>query len=275
MVLAPHAAELVCAAGGCDRIVGVVDYTDFPARLKNLPHIGRYDSFDIAGILHLKPTLIIGWESGNPPALLNRLRQLGLPVWLSHPVRLMDIPTEIETLGQLLGTKETAHRTAGILRRQLKALRQQFDHPPRPTVFYEIWDQPLITPGGKQFISQAVRWCGGRNLFADVSTPSVTVSLEAVLRRAPQVILLGGNEERQTRWKQRWQAWPQLPAVQHGWIFPMPADLLQRPGPRLIAGTAVLCHALERVRQALAQSQNTPDQVSHPPIHPDSGSQTD
>nr|WP_294948730.1 cobalamin-binding protein [Sulfurivirga sp.] len=247
-MLAPHAAELVCAAGGCDHIVGVVDYTDFPPQLKGLPRMGNYTAVDVERLLALKPDLVVVWDDGTPKSLIERLQRFGLPLFHSHPRKLDDIPAEIETLGGVLGTQKIATTAARILRAQLAALRRTFNHPPHPKVFYQIWNSPLITVGRDQFISQAIRLCGGRNLFADLSHPAPTVNIETVVRRNPDVILLGGNREKQRLWLKAWQQWPQVTAVRRHWIYPMPADLLQRPGPRLIAGTAILCHALEKTR---------------------------
>ncbi len=248
VVLAPHAGELVCAAGGCDRIVGVVDYTDFPPELKKRPRVGNYTAVDMERLLALKPDLVVVWDSGTPKSVIERLERFGLPLFHSHPHTLDDIPAEIETLGTVLGTQRTAATAAHILRAQLAALRHAFNHPPHPKVFYQIWDAPLITVGRDQFISQAIHLCGGRNLFADLSHPAPTVNIETVVRRNPDVILLGGNRDRQRQWLKAWQQWPQVTAVRQHWIYPMPADLLQRPGPRLIAGTAILCHVLEKTR---------------------------
>ncbi len=248
VTLSPHAAELVCAAGGCDRIVGVVDYTDFPPQLKSRPHVGNYAAINVEAILALRPDLVVAWRNGNPAPALEQLKQFGLRIIDSHPVLLEDIPKEIKYLGNILKTNAHAENVAKILQAQLHALKARFQHPPTLSVFYEIWHQPLMTVGANQFITETIQLCGGRNIFSDLPKPAFKVSMEAVLARNPQVILIGGQPNKRASWKQAWLKWPQLSAVQSNHIYFVPPDLLQRPGPRLIAGAAIICHLLEQAK---------------------------
>jgi len=249
VTLSPHAAELVCAAGACERIVGVVDYTDFPPQLKHRPLVGNYAAINIEAILTLKPDLIITWRKGNPEGALAQLAQFGLPMIDSSPVKLEDIAKEIKRLGNILNTTDQANKVADLLQAQLDALKAHFYRPPVVSVFYEIWHQPLMTIGADQFISEAINLCGGRNIFSDIHKPAFSVNVEAVLARNPQVILIGGEAHTRDSWKSDWLKWPQLKATQTGQIYFVPPDLLQRPGPRLVAGTAVICYLLDQAKQ--------------------------
>ncbi len=252
VVLAPHAGELVCAAGGCDRIVAVVDHTDFPRPLQRLPHVGSYTAIDIERLLLLKPDLIVYWSGGLSRKYLQKLKRLGLPLFDASPRRLDDIPRLIRRLGERLGTQAIANAVGNVLARQLAALRRQFATKPPVRVFYEIWEPPLMTIGHGHFIDQAIHLCHGVNLYDDLERPVVTVTEESLLTRNPEAVLLGGSPQLQQRWLKQWQrARAFTTAVRHGNLYPVPTDLTQRPGPRLIAGTALICHAIDQARHRL------------------------
>lgn len=247
--LAPHLTELLFAAGAGGQIVGVVEFSNYPPAAARLPQIGSYAAFDLERIAALKPDLVVAWGSGNPPGPLAQLRRLGLPVFVSEPQRLDDIPRTIERLGRLAGTTEVAQAAATAFDARRAALAQHYADQPPVRVFYEIWNQPLMTVGGQHLISAAITLCGGRNVFADIAQPAAAVSLEAVLQKNPDAIVAGGMGEVRPDWLDDWQRWPQLGAVKHRHLFFIPPDLLQRHTPRLLDGAERLCTALETVRQ--------------------------
>jgi iron complex transport system substrate-binding protein len=165
------------------------------------------------------------------------------------PRRLEDIPRIIRQLGIRLGTQAQAETVARVLTHQLMAIRNTFGRRPPMRVFYEIWEPPLMTIGHGHFIDQAIHLCGGINIYDDVNRPSITITEESLLTRNPQVVLLGGEPTLQQRWLKIWQRKRAfMDVVKKEALFAVPADLTQRPGPRLIAGTAIICHALDQAR---------------------------
>ena len=111
-------------------------------------------------------------------------------------------------------------------------------------VFYEIWGEPVYTMGGGHLISEAIRLCGGENVFASLARAAPVVSEEAVIATRPQVIVAGADDARRPPWLDAWKRWPQLPAVRDGRLRVVDANLLHRPGPRFAQGVARLCDAL-------------------------------
>jgi iron complex transport system substrate-binding protein len=111
-------------------------------------------------------------------------------------------------------------------------------------VFYEIWDPPIYTIGGKHLISEAITLCGGRNVFADLDVPAPVVSAEAVIAARPDVIIAGADDARPPAWLARWNQWPSIPAVAAQRLVTVDANLLHRSGPRFVDGVAQLCAAL-------------------------------
>lgn len=246
--LAPHVTETLYAAGAGERIVGAVDYSDYPEAAKKVPRVGGYSKLDLEVIAALKPDLVIGWASGNAPAHIEKLRALGIPVYLSQPEHIDDVARGLERFGELAGTQATAHAAAATFRARLQALRAQYGARPKVRTFYQVWKQPLMTVGGKQVISDVIRSCGGENVFADLKPLAATVTVEAVLAADPEAIVASGMAETRLEWLDDWRQWKTLAAVKRDNLYLIPPDLLQRPTPRLVEGAERLCAHLETAR---------------------------
>lgn len=247
--LAPHLTELLFAAGAGERVLAVVEYSNYPEAAKTLPRIGSHATFDLERIAALKPDLAIAWGSGNPPGQLAQLKRLGIPVFVNEPQRLEDIPASLRKLGQLAGTQHAAEQAAQGFEQRQAALAARHAGQRPVTVFYEIWNQPVMTVGGTHIISAAMSLCGGRNIFATLSQPAAAIELEAVLRADPEVIVASGMGEERPEWLDQWRRWAQLRAVKQGNLFFVPPDLLQRHTPRILDGTERLCEALAAARR--------------------------
>lgn len=247
--LAPHVTELLYAAGAGGYVVGAVDYSDYPEAAKRIPRVGSYTGLDLEAIVALRPDLVVAWQSGNPPAQVERLRALGLAVYVSEPRHIEDVATNIERLGRLAGTTDAALRAARAFRQRHEALRRRYAARPAVTVFYQIWDRPLMTVNGKQLISDVIRLCGGRNVFADLPILAPTVDVEAVLAADPEAIVASGAGAARPEWFDAWRRWPQLKAVRRDNLFVVPPDVLQRHGPRILDGAEHLCADLETARR--------------------------
>jgi len=245
--LAPHITELLFAAGAGEKVVGAVDYSNYPEAARKLPRIGSHAAFDLERIAALKPDLAIVWGSGNPPGQVAQLRRLGIAVFVSEPRRLEDIAASLRQVGMLAGVQ--AEPAAQAFTQRLASLRTRHTNATPVNVFYEIWNQPLMTVGGEHVISHAITACGGRNAFAVLTQPAANVELEAVLRADPDVIVASGMDQERPEWLDDWRRWPQLQAVKNGNLFFIPPDLLQRHTPRILDGLEKLCAALDVARQ--------------------------
>jgi len=246
--LAPSLTELVFAAGAGSKLVGVVEYSDFPEAAKSLPIVGRHDLLDMERILELAPDLVIAWQTGNPRASVNRLRELGLTVYIAEPKNLDSIPDTIEKLALLAGTEISANETARNLRRTLQTLSNQYSNKTPVRTFYQVWDAPLISAGGNELINDIIELCGGVNIFADIQLVAPKVSVEAVLVRNPSAIVASGMDIERPEWLDDWKRWPSITAVAMGNLFFVPPELLQRHTPRALQGAQQMCEQLDLVR---------------------------
>lgn len=246
--LAPHVTELLFAIGAGGQIVGADEFSDFPVAAKKLPRIGRAGALDLERIVALKPDLVIGWGSGNSSAQVTQLRKLGLNIFISEPRQLSDVSSSLRRFGQLTGNTEAAKISADEFDLGIANLRAQYARRKPVSVFYEIWDRPLMTVNGQHIISSVLTLCGGINVFAQLGQLAPTVDVEAVLKAQPQAILGSGSDATRPQWLDDWRRWPRIPAAANGNLFNIPPDMIQRHTPRLLEGATLVCEALEKAR---------------------------
>lgn len=245
----PGNTELIFAAGGGDRLVGVIKFSDFPEAAKRIPVVGDSRELDLERIITLKPDLLVVWRKGNSAKQIEQLKKLGVPIFFSDVDRLADIPKNIQVLGQLLGTEKIADHAAAKLREQLTALTRQYANLSPVRLFYQVWDNPLFTLNGQQIASDAIRLCGGVNIFSSQKITAPNVSIEAVLQKNPEVII-GTNEQHASGdGLAMWKRYPTMIAVKRGNLFELDGSLINRAGPRMISGVADLCEKLDQARK--------------------------
>jgi hypothetical protein len=155
--LAPHVTELLYAAGGGSKMVGAVSYSDYPPEAKQLPRVGDNKALDLERIVALKPDLIVVWRHGNAERQLERLRELHVPLFFSEPRRLDDVAVSLTKLGRLLGTSASADAAAATYRDDIAGLRARYANRPSVSVFYQVWDRPLMTATRSRRQRQPVR----------------------------------------------------------------------------------------------------------------------
>ncbi|HEV8501236.1 MAG TPA: cobalamin-binding protein [Casimicrobiaceae bacterium] len=242
--LAPHATELLFAAGAGARVVGVVAGSNFPPAAAGIPVVGDANAIDLERLVALAPDLVVTWPY-TTSAQLDAIRRRGIAVFTSDARSIDGVGVDLERIGTLAGTPGAAARAARAFRAAIEAARPRPGASREPTrVFYEIWGAPIFTIGGHHLISEAIALCGGVNVFADLGVAAPVVDEEAVIAAAPQVIVAGADDARRPPWLDAWRRWPQIPAVRDGRLRVVDANLLHRAGPRFAQGVAALCAAI-------------------------------
>jgi len=242
LTLSPHAAELVFAAGAGARLVGVVAFSDYPAEAAHIPCIGDAARLDREQLLALRPDLVVAWPSGNRPQDLAWLEHHGMVLYHSEPATLEAIADNLLDLGRLSGS-DTAARAAADYSDYLARLRRQYARASPQPVLYQVWPAPLITLGSRHLVSRVLELCGGTPLFPALTEVAPTLSREAVILADPYAIIADTTGSGTDPFA-AWRRWPSLDAVRHGRLIAIPAELLQRPTPRILEGARRLCRAL-------------------------------
>ncbi len=245
--LAPHVTEMLFAAGGGARVVGAINFSDYPEAARRVPVIGSSSALDMERVLALKPDLLVVWQSGNTARQLEQLRQTGIPMFYSEPTRLAHVAETLTRFGQLLGTEPAAQEAAQNFSAKIGALEARYARRSPVRLFYQIWDKPLYTLNNSQIASDAMRLCGGVNIFGALAVKAPVVSIEAVLEQNPEAIIGSVRDNAPEAGLHGWRAYTSLLAVKRGNLF-SPPESLTRPGPRMVAGVTDLCEKLELAR---------------------------
>ncbi len=231
--LAPSLTEIVIEVGGQDRLVGILDAGPRPSGLEAVPSVGRYGQLDMERLLALNPDLILLWPGSVGPAQRAQLERLNIATLVAEPHSLEDLAAQIEQIAEPLGQGARGQALARGLRQRLADLRERYRRSVPLRVFYQVWDAPLYTVGGGQIISDALSACGGRNIFAELALPAPQVSLESVLQRDPQVIVVPNQAQANA-----WGKWPIRGRV----IVGDPG--IERPSGQMIEALSRLCERI-------------------------------
>lgn len=246
--LAPHLTENLFAVGAGPRIKGATSFSDYPEAAADIPRVGGYSRIDIESILALEPDLVVAWASGNDRGQIERLIELGLSVYISEPRNFEGIARTLERLGALSGNAAQGAAAAEQLREGAEALAARYRDAAPVTVFYQVWEQPLMTVNDEHLINEAIDLCGGDNVFGHLDRLVPRIDRESVLQADPEVIVAGGMGEDRRDWVEAWRQWPELRAVRDEALLFIPPSLIQRHTARVLEGATQLCSHLERVR---------------------------
>lgn len=233
--LAPSLSEIVVELGAADLLVGVLDGGERPSALAQVPSVGRYGQLDMERLLSLNPDLILLWPGSVGPAQREQLQRLNIPVYVAEPHNLEQLTRQVQAIAEQLGRADAGLALADQLRQRLVELRQRYRRAEPLRVFYQVWNQPLYTVGGEQIISDALKVCGARNVFDDLKLPAPQVSIESVLQRDPQLILVGDQAQREA-----WKVWPSL----FERVRLVPDKGLERPSGQMLEAVARLCQVI-------------------------------
>lgn len=241
--LAPNLTEILYFLELGDRVVGVTSFCNYPPEVKSKPRIGTYWEFNLEAILALKPDMaMVMQDQGEGERPLTILRHWGIPVFVGRAETLDELFRLIEEVARLTGQDGVAARKLPALKARVRAVEARIKGRPRPRVFLEIDQEPMITVGGRGIHHDLIQRAGGVNIAQNINQRYPIFSLEDVIQARPEVILFTGmlGEDSLNARLHLWQKWPWLPAVQNHrlhWVHP---DLIDRPSPRLVDGLETL-----------------------------------
>jgi iron complex transport system substrate-binding protein len=242
--LSPNLSEILFAIDAGDIIIARDKYSDYPPAIARVPIISRYFQLNLESVLLLKPDLIVAEQASFLSGKLNRLREMGIPVYINKAENLRSIVKTIFDLGQLTGHELKAVSMGQEFIQRIESIREKFQAKESVTVFFELWSKPLLTVNQHTIIHEMITLCGGKNIFADLLTTSPQVSVESLLVKNPEAILSS-----KINFASRWQSYSSLKAVKNDHLFYISADMIERTGPRLLQGLTQICEALESVRR--------------------------
>jgi iron complex transport system substrate-binding protein len=236
--LAPSSTEILYAVGAGDRVVGVDQYSDWPPAAAAVPRVGSDLNPSVERILALKPDVVFIATSANSRELPQELERLGVRVVISHVETLDDLWRDIASTGDAVGRHDAAAALVDKLRARIAAAHARVAGLPPPRALVVVWADPLTVAGGHSFVDEVIRAAGGDNIAGDTTQPYPQYSVERMVARAPEVIVVGSHKGGPTL--APLTAHASLPAVKNGRVHSVDGDLHYRPGPRLADGVELL-----------------------------------
>jgi len=228
--LNPTTTEIIFALGAGQRLVGRSQYDSWPDSAKLVPSLGGGLRPNVEAILAAHPDLVLLYASQDNRAAASQLRGAGIGTLSLKIDSIGDFRRGVMAIGAVLGDTTRARVVRDSVSRSLARVASATADLPRPTVFWHIWDAPIITIGRGSFLNELVEIAGGRNVYADMPQPSPAVSLEDVSRRNPDFILAGAIGAKQIRSDPRWRI---VRAVRADDVLVVDTGLVGSPSVRL------------------------------------------
>jgi iron complex transport system substrate-binding protein len=243
--LIPSANETLIALGAAPLIVGRTRY-DVAPEIAGMPSVGGGLDPNVEEIVALKPDLVVAWESDKRQTIRAKLLALGIPTFSLRTQDTTDVFRSIANLGKLVGKDSAARALTDGIHAQLTDVKESVKNLPKTSAFYVVYNDPPMTASPITFIGQLISVAGGTSLFVDSLPLWRTVSMEEIVKRNPDVIILPTGEFKSNSaalMKQR-PGWRDVGAVKKGHVVTVTADLLSRPGARIGDAAKVLRAAL-------------------------------
>jgi len=248
--LAPSITEIIFAVGAGPLLVGDTKYCNYPPEADALPKIGGFsaNTISVESIVALKPDLVIGGSVAQA-SVAEALTKLNIPTLVFDPKTFEEVYSNIEKVGLVTGHADAATAVVKKMQDRVAAVQQRVAGVPadkRPTVFYEVFDAPLMTAGPGTFIGQMLGLVGATSIFADAKEDYPQVSAEAIVSRDPAVIVgpsSHGDKLTPDQVAAR-PGWDKIRAVRDKRIALIDGDMVSRPGPRLADALEALANAL-------------------------------
>jgi len=244
--LAPSLTEILYYLGLGDRVVGVPSFSYYPPEAKEKPGIGSYTNVNIEKIISLSPNLVIGTKDGNSKEDAELLREAGIPVYIVNPRNVREAISTIGEIGDICGVTEKARQLVNGLNKRLDVVQRLAASGNKPLVFLQINLKPIMTVNKNTFHNDLIRLAGGINMTADEPITYPRISIEEVIRKKPDIILIssmerGGEFEEA---KKEWMKWTSIPAVKNNRVYLIDSDLIHRPSQRIIDGLETMARLI-------------------------------
>lgn len=246
--LSPAITETLFALGLDEEIVGVTNLCDYPPRALKKTKVGSYVRPNIEKIIALKPDLVL--STTHTSLTTERLEELGVPFFVINPKTLKASMDSILSIGKITGKAEEAAEIVARLNQRIKAVADRVKNlkeEDKPSVFWQIGSNPLVTVGPGTFGHDLIVLAGGRNIVGNALIEYPRYSLEAILYKNPEVIIVVGmiKGDYSTGEMERWDRWKNLLAVKNRRVHRIDLSLVTRRGsPRVVDGLEEVAHIL-------------------------------
>jgi len=233
--LSPAITEILFAIGVSDKIVGVTDYCDFPAEALKKPKVGGFQTPNLELIVNSNPDIVFT-AAGIQKDLIKQFDELGIKVIALDARDINQVMDNIKFAGQVTGSTAQASEVVEDIQQRVDIIKGKIAKAEtKPTVFFEVWDDPLMTAGPGSFIDDLISLAGGTNIAGDTTEEFAEYSQEMLLAKDPEIYLINSHAHKPSDIKSR-PGFAGLKAVQENQVYSIEDDIVTLPGPRLIEG---------------------------------------
>jgi len=242
---APSVTENVFAVGAGDRLVGVTTFCNYPEQAKSIAKIGDTLNPNMETIVALKPDIVLISSASQLENFMKVLEQNDIAVYVTSPTTLDGVLKNLKQLGELFGTQNQADKLVSDLQRRVDITRPpvEYEIMPHPRVFVQISKEPLFTIGKASFLTELIARAGGHSVTADIESAYPKISKETASALNPEIIILSESDDN----REPNEVFKNSAALMGGRVYKINADILSRPGPRLV-------DALEQISKSMGLS---------------------
>ena len=248
VALSPHTTEMVYELGLGRSLIATVDFADFPEEAQQVPRVGGSYGLSIEKIVSLKPDFVLAWRGGNKAGDIEKLESLGLNIVDSSPTSIDQVASEYRRIGKLLGVTAQANEIANKFEHKLSLIKQQYIGKAQIASFYQMWPEPLMTINNTTWTHRMMALCGAQNVFAEQTANYPQISIENVIVKQPDIIIVPMEKDQSVSPAKHWLKWQQIPAVKEKKFVMADADLLHRFTSRALIGAERLCADIDKYR---------------------------
>jgi iron complex transport system substrate-binding protein len=262
--LAPSVTEILFAIGLGERIVGVSSYCNYPPQALSKEKVGGYTNPSLEKIIALKPHLVIGTADGELKPFVRKMKEMGISVYITNPQSVADVLTTIQNIGEVTSAQTAAEEVVAAMKKKIQNVKEKVQGRSRVRVLNVLAHDPLITSGRGTFVDDLISLAGGFNIAGQTREKHPRFSMEEVIARDPEVILLSSmtSQDPLTGQLQWWARWKEISAVRLGRIYVLDADLIHRPSPRIADGLEEMAKVIhpETLKDRIQGSKGPRDQ---------------
>ena len=240
--LAPSITESIFAIGGGDRLVGVTSYCNYPEQARSIPRVGDTLNPNLETIVALKPEVVFVSTASQIESFTNALTANGAAVYVLNPESFEGVTRDLRQLGEIFGTTDRAEKLVADLRRRALYVSQVVGGRPVVPVFVQFSKEPLFTIGRQSFLNEVLKTAGTVSVTADVESAFPKLSKETAATLAPEAIILSQSDDN----REPNDAFKDSPAVKYGHVYSVNADILSRPGPRLVDAMELIAQKVHK-----------------------------
>lgn len=241
IITSPEIAEIIYLLEGAENIVGVTIECDYPAKLQEIEKVGNFGKVDFEKIISLDPTIV--FTSGLEQELLTtELEKLQIPTAQFYPKSINDMISSIREIGKLIGVEKRANFVADSLYTEIEKISQNNDDNP-PTVYVEIYNNPIMSVSDISFVGEVIQNAGGNNIFSELPRDYSRVKAEDIINADPEIIILTCPPKVTAESIKIRKGWEVISAVKNDRIYTaldINPDLIIRATPRVIEGMKIL-----------------------------------